>query len=128
MYILYSEGQQYPSGIIGVHVDDGLCGGDQYFFEQLKKLEQQYLFGSKKNQSFVFTGIEMNQNADRSITLSQEKYVAKIEPIHIPTERRKEPESTIDKDERQSWRALVGSLQYAAVNTRPDLSSRLSYL
>ena len=90
------------------------------FFEQLKKLEQQYPFGSKKNQSFVLTGIEMYQNADHSITLSQDKYMSRIEPIHITAERRKEPESAIDTNEQQGLRALIGSLQSAAVNTRPD--------
>ena len=30
--------------------------------------------------------------------------------------------------EKLSLRAIIGSLQYAAVNTRPDLSSRLSHL
>ena len=34
----------------------------------------------------------------------------------------------ITAEEKQSLRALTGSLQFAAVNTRPDLSSRLSYL
>jgi hypothetical protein len=75
VYLLYPEGATQPAGIIGVHVDDGLCGGDEFFMKQLAKLEERYPFGSKKNQSFVFTGIEMNQNADYSIRLSQEKYV-----------------------------------------------------
>jgi hypothetical protein len=128
VYILYPEGSQKPAGIIGVHVDDGLCGGNEFFLQQLKKLETKYPFGSKKNQSFVFTGIEMCQNADYSITLSQEKYVSKIEPIHIQPERKSLPESTVNNDEKQGLRALIGSLQYASVNTRPDLASRLSYL
>jgi len=34
----------------------------------------------------------------------------------------------VNPDEKQALRALIGSLQYAAVNTRPDLSSRLSHL
>eukprot|EP00435_Cladocopium_sp_Y103_P006472 s6061_g2.t1 len=128
VYLLYREGQQYPSGVIGVHVDDGLCGGDDYFMAQLHKLEQRYPFGSKKNQSFVFTGIEMNQNANHSITLSQEKYVSKIEPIHVSSERKAQTQSPVCPEEQQSLRALIGSLQYASVNTRPDLASRLSYL
>jgi len=128
VYILYPEGSQKPAGIIGIHVDDGLCGGNDFFLQQLRKLEEKYPFGSKKNQSFVFTGIEMNQNADFSITLSQEKYVSKIEPIHVQPERKSQPESSVNDKEKQDLRALIGSLQYASVNTRPDLASRLSYL
>jgi hypothetical protein len=128
VYLLYPEGATKPAGIIGVHVDDGLCGGDEFFLTQLAKLEERYPFGSKKNQSFVFTGIEMHQNADYSIKLSQEKYVSKIDPIHVSPERKKDLESTVTNEEQQDLRALIGSLQYAAVNTRPALSSRLSFL
>jgi hypothetical protein len=37
-------------------------------------------------------------------------------------------ESKINEEERLGLRALIGSLQYASVNTRPDLASRLSHL
>eukprot|EP00435_Cladocopium_sp_Y103_P027063 s784_g6.t1 len=104
VYLLFPEGSTEPAGIIGLHVDDGLCGGNEFFLEQLRKLEKRYPFGSKKNQSFVFTGIEMHQNADFSIQLSQEKYVSKIEPIHISAERRKETETPVTKDEQQGLR------------------------
>ena len=38
------------------------------------------------------------------------------------------PQDAVNEGERQSLRALVGSLQYAAVNTRPDLCSKLGWL
>ena len=37
-------------------------------------------------------------------------------------------ELEVTERERQDLRALIGSLQYASVNTRPDLASRLSFL
>eukprot|EP00435_Cladocopium_sp_Y103_P069198 s167_g32.t2 len=128
VYLLYQDGHRQPSGVIGVHVDDGLCGGHAFFMEQLHKLEKRYPFGAKKNQSFVFTGIEMHQHADHSITRSQEKYVSKIDAIHVSGERRAQGQSPVTSEEQQALRALIGSLQYASVNTRPDLASRLSYL
>ena len=111
-----------------MHVDDGLCGGDTYFLAQLKKLETKFPFGSKKSQNFVFTGIESTQNNDHSITMSQEKYITKINPIHIQPQRKAQLDLPVTERERQDLRALIGSLQYASVNTRPDLSSRLSFL
>ena len=128
LYLLYKEGSQNPSGILGIHVDDGLCGGDSYFMSKIQELEKKFPFGSKKSQNFVFTGIEMTQNNDHSITMSQEKYVTKINPIHIQPNRKSQLELPVTERERQDLRALIGSLQYASVNTRPDLSSRLSFL
>ena len=128
VYLLYKENSKTPSGVIGMHVDDGLCGGDGYFSEQVAKLEAVFPFGSKKSQSFVFTGIEMTQQCDKSIILSQEKNVTKIEPIHIKSERKQQLDLNINAEEKLELRAIIGSLQYAAVNTRPDISSRLSHL
>ena len=51
-----------------------------------------------------------------------------IQPIVISRSRKDESESPITEPERQALRALVGSLQYAAVNTRPDICSRLGWL
>lgn len=127
-YVLYKPGQSKISGVLGVHVDDGLGGGDQYFEEQISKLEAKFPFGSKKVGQFTFTGVEMNQQADKSIIMSQSKYVSKIEPIHMNASRRTCLTDEVTSEERHSLRALVGSLQYASINTRPDLSSRLSYI
>ena len=87
-------------------------------------------FGAKKSQNFVLTGIEMNQLNDHSIIMSQEKYITstKINPIHIQPEQKAQLELPVTERERQDLRALIGSLQYASVNTRPDLASRLSFL
>ena len=128
VFVLRNPQTRLPDGILGLHVDDGLCGGNQRFQEVIDRLEAKYPFGTKRMQQFVFTGIEMNQNVDKSITLSQANYVKNIDPIKVSLERRRNEDSTVTESERQDLRALIGSLQYAAVHTRPDISSRLSFL
>ena len=128
VFVLRDPKTMIPRGIIGIHVDDGLCGGDEIFSQKLKELHRQYPFGSEKVGSFVFTGIQLHQRSDKAIILSQSEYVRKIKPIQIDVSRRTTPEELATDRERQELRALIGSLQYAAVNTRPDLSSRLSML
>ena len=83
-------------------------------------LQKQYPFGSQKTGSFVFTGIQMQQRSDKAIVLSQSEYIRKIKPISITTERRCKLEEKVTEEERQALRAIIGSLQYASVNTRPD--------
>lgn len=128
VFILRNPHTHVPDGIIGLHVDDGLCGGNSRFDQVLSELEKKYPFGSKKMQSFTFTGIDMSQAPDKSIRLSQSRYVRNIDPIVISKPRRTQLKESVSEDERQSLRGLIGSLQYAAVHTRPDLSSRLSFL
>ena len=127
VFVLRNEKQQ-PDGILGVHVDDGICGGNQRFQQKIDELEKKYPFGSKKISKFTFTGIELSQEPGGSITMSQSKYIRGIEPIAITRERRSQMDSKVTEEERQKLRAVIGSLQYAAVHTRPDLSSRLSFL
>ena len=128
VFILPNPKDGNPEGIIGVHVDDGLCGGSKYFQEQLAKLEKKFPFGSKKQHAFTFTGLKLTQGVDHSITVDQTQYVKDIMPITVSKERRAQIEAPITESERQSLRALIGSLSYAAINSRPDLGSRLSWL
>ena len=83
LYILYEPGKETPAGIIGMHVDDGLCGGNEFFGEKLNMLEANYRFGSKQCSHFTFTGMEVSQKADQSIVMSQAKYVGKRNPISM---------------------------------------------
>ena len=89
---------------------------------------RKFPFGSHKVSSFTFTGIEITQHHDHSITLNQSEYVRKIKPIQIDPNRKSMLETPVTEDERLALRGRVGSLQYAAINTRPDLSSKLSFL
>ena len=38
--------------LVGIHVDDGIGAGDQYFQQSIAKLEQKFPFGSKKEGCF----------------------------------------------------------------------------
>ena len=115
-------------GILGIHVDDGIGGGDAIFNQTIDRLEKKFPFGSKKTQKFTFTGIQVNQESNGEIRLNQTEYIRDIPPIEIPRERRKEQKGSASQQEIQSLRGLIGSLQYAATNTRPDISCRLSLL
>ena len=122
------DSQQRTEGLIGIHVDDGLCCGSARFHQKLAKLERKYPFGSKKSRDFTFTGLKITQKDDYSIWVNQDQYVKDIHPINISKDRKNTPNESVTELERQGLRALVGSLQYAATNTRPDLCSRLGYL
>ena len=70
----------------------------------------------------------MCQHPDKSIELSQTKYVNHISPIAIKPDRKCKESEPVTEEERHNLRGLVGSLQYAAVHTRPDIASALSHL
>ena len=123
-----APGEPYIHGVLGIHVDDGIGGGDAVFAKAIKALEARFPFGSQRHGSFTFTGVGITQEPNGDIVLNQKDYVNDICPINTPRERRKEHDSKITPNELQQLRGLIGSLQYAATNSRPDLSCRLSLL
>ena len=60
--------------------------------------------------------------------MDQIQYLEKILPIHIPRERRVNPEGSLSPEEVHELRRLNGSLQYAAVHTRPDIAAKVGFL
>ena len=128
VFVLPNTKEGKIHGVVGVHVDDGIGAGDAYFQHCIAQLEQKFPFGSKKEGCFMFTGIQITQKTDGSIELDQKKYIEDIPAIEIPRERRKFPEASVSEQERQSLRGVIGSIQYGATNTRPDLSAKLSFL
>ena len=127
LFILESQGPKgrILHGVLGTHVDDGICGGDQYFHDQISKLKEVLPFGAFKQQRFVFTGIALEQLPDFSISANQEDYVHAIPAIDIGRLRRQRPDAPIQESELTKLRGLVGSLQYAVTHTRPDIAAKL---
>ena len=113
-------------GVLGIHVDDGVAGGDSVFHDALERLRKRFFsFGSFEKRSFVFTGIRLHQWDDFSIEMDQVDYVQRIEAINVPRDRRRTPDDPVTEAERLSLRQIVGSLQYAAVQTRADISAKV---
>ena len=115
-------------GILGTHVDDGIGGGNENFERALDKLQSSLPFGTREQGTFKFTGLDIEQLPDYSIKVNQGKYIHKINPIDIPKPRRVETNSPITSHELQSLRGLCGSLQYAAVHSRPDIATKVACL
>ena len=72
--------------------------------------------GSKKQGSFTVTGIEVHQNPNASIALSQ-SYVGTIPAIKIDAERRSQTATSITEEEKQQLRGFIDSFQYACDST-----------
>ena len=116
------------NGIVGTHVDDGLGAGNHKFSYALQQLQKKLPFGSHEKRKIRITGLEIEQLPDFSIKVSQEKYVQRITPIDIPKLRRAEVDSPITPQELNKLRGICGSLQYAAVHSRPDVAAKVAHL
>ena len=123
VFLLYTQGKL--NGILGIHVDDGVCGGDATFLQKIQALQKTLHFGSRKFRDFVFTGIRLEQMPDFTIRASQGEYIRQVLPIDVGRNRRQTPEAPATEEERSKLRGLVGSVQYAVTHTRPDVAAKL---
>ena len=64
-----SSNDQGPKihGVLGIHVDDGIGGGDETFERAIKLLEKKYPFGSQRHKAFTFTGVQLRQEINGDI-------------------------------------------------------------
>ena len=122
------QGRRRLHGCLGIHVDDGIAGGDDKFLGMLKRVEARFKFGAYETKEFTYTGIHFKQWHDGSIEYDQKQYVEKIKPIEILKSRKAEPKALVSDDERSRYRSLIGALQYAAVHSRPDLAAKVGEL
>ena len=125
---LGKDGSPRLHGVLGLHVDDGIGGGDAVFQRKIAEVRNRYSFGAYNEKDFVFCGVKYHQWPDGTIELDQIDYVNKIDPVSIHRERRQNPEAPLTLEETRLLRQACGSVQYAAVNTRPDLAAKVGEL
>ena len=123
-----SKGLLRLHGCLGMHVDDGIGGGDMEFMKMLKRVESRFKFGAFDRGEFTYTGIHFRQWDDGSIEYDQVGYFDKMQPIQVDKSRRAQSESPITEVERTRYRSLIGAMQYGAVHTRPDLAAKIGEL
>ena len=95
-------------GIIALHVDDMLCGGTEWFQEQvLRRLRETFPFKHFKKREGEFLGRNLRQDEDYSVRISQREYSESLECVKISRERRKQKDSAVTEEERRSMRAVL---------------------
>jgi hypothetical protein len=117
-----AKGKPKVRGVLGIHVDDGMGGGDDYFMEVINRLKGKYSFGAFNTGEFDFCGIHYRQWRDGSIEMCQQKYIERIDPIQVCRHRRKEPQTPVTEAERQCLRQLYVA-PFSMLLYRPDLTS-----
>ena len=78
VFSLVTEGpNQQPRvrGLLGIHVDDGIGGGDDYFCTALQQIQKVYSFGAFQKRTVVFCGVRYFQWDDGSIEMDQREYL-----------------------------------------------------
>ena len=109
------------AGLFLMHVDDFFWGGNSAFRDTvISKIISTLQIGKEESGIFKFIGLQIKQDEEK-ITMNQQSYINGISPIYISKARSARKYDPINKDEIRSLRVLVGQLNRAASQTRPDI-------
>ena len=113
-------------GILCVHVDDLLMGGNEQFRNSIhKKLLNIFHFSKIEENKFKYLGCEIEKSDDGDIYLNQKDYIMKIEEVNVPAGRNS---WKVSESEQKEIRRVVGELLWVSLMTRPDLSFEVNRL
>ena len=109
-------------GIIGLHVDDFIHAGNDYFNKVIMpQVLSIFQVGKSEQKNFLYTGFQLKQEND-SITLDQSAYVDRLKIPNLDAKRLLQLEEDMTEDELTLLRQMVGSLNWTVRSTRPDLA------
>ena len=122
-------------GIMGGHVDDFHRAGDHTSEEWLaicKKIDSAYHWGTAKRDEYRHAGTDLcvpkDADGDNVITVNQQYYVDMLQDVSIPPERLRDDKALLTTSEIGICRGALGSLQWLAIQTQPQLCARCNII
>ena len=108
--------------LVGLHVDDFLNAGGEYFHSKiLPQILDTFKVGKSERGSFMYTGFQLNQDKN-GVSLDQTDYVENITIPEIDTVRLRQSKDEMSHEELSTLRKMTGQLNWTVRSTRPDLS------
>ena len=110
-------------GIIVCFVDDLLWGGTQHFENNIiKNLRDAFDISREDSTVFKYIGIDLEQNSDMSVIISQTSYLRSIDPIYVSRVRQLQKTDPLTEQEVAQLRRAIGQMNWVAGISRPDIS------
>lgn len=111
---ILQKGDQVHAIVAG-HVDDFLFVGDasdDVWMRAKKSIQEKFRWGEFEEKRFTQCGVQIEQHADYSFSLNQEKYMSHTIPIPLTAERRKQRKEETTEKEKKALRGVLGALSW----------------
>ena len=104
-FVLQKSGKIH--GVLGVHVDDVIGGGNETFDRIMTAVRKEFDFGAWDVGNFRFKGRQMPNG---EVVFDMEQYKHELEQIDVSKADRTKPERLLNSKEHTQFRGGVGSL------------------
>ena len=119
--LFYYKKNSQLCGLLVSHIDDFLHAGNGIFdSEIMDKLRNRFVAGKLVDSDFSYVGFRIIQDS-QGITLDQSDYVNKLNAGSIEPSRMIDMQSELTSKEYTSFRSIVGSMNWIAHGSRPDI-------
>ena len=125
-FVLRKSGKIH--GVLGVHVDDVIEGGDGTFDRVMTAVRKEFDFGAWDVGNFRFKGRQISQMPNGEIVFVMEQYKYEFEQIDVSKADKTKPERVLNSKEHTQFRGGVGSLGWFVDHCCPQLSFQLAEL
>ena len=118
-------------GLLGLHVDDLLGGGDssnKSYQKFITALKENFQFRSwEEEKSVEYCGAKIERISSSHYEISHKAYLEKQKPISCESLSKHKPDTNeISAKERTLLRGLIGALQWPATQSSPHLQAMVS--
>ena len=115
-------------GVLGVHVDDVIGGGDETFDRIMTAVRKEFDFGAWDVGNFRFKGRQISQIPNGEIVFDMEQFKHELEQIEVSKADKTKPARVLNSKEHTLFRGGDGSLGWFADHCCPQLSFQLAEL
>ena len=126
VFVLRKSGKVH--GVLGVHVDDMIGGGNETFNRVMTVVRKEFDFGSWDIGNFRFKGRRFSQMPNGEIVFDMEQFKHELEQIEVSKADKTKPERNLNTKEHTQFRGGVGSLGWLVDHCCPQLSFQLAEL
>ena len=118
--LFYYREKNDLTGLILLFVDDIFYAGMKTFEERIMvQVSQKFMIGRTEEETFQYIGLKI-ETTKEGITLDQIEYIKeRMEPAVLPNGDNQRP---LQKEETKLLRRLTGKINWAATQSRPDMS------
>ena len=114
-------------GVLGVHVDDVIGGGDETFDRIMTAVRKEFDFGAWDVGNFRFKGRQISQMPNGEIVFDMKQYKHELEQIEVSKADKTKPR-LLNSKEHTRFRGCVGCLGWFVDHCCPQLSFQLAEL
>ena len=120
----FSNNDVELQGLMTIHVDDFIYAGSEHFEDIIvNNVLHNVDVKTMDATDFTYLGLEIKQLEDKSITVSQNKYIQReLHEIPISLKRKGQKIHALSPTEYKQYRSVCGQLLWLSVQTRPDIS------